>query len=735
MRIQCQGPFNYWTPLRRVILLFKHTEKSPQPGHVTDTKSAPDITVAPEVYWFDDRTSNKGDTPEKKLNVPWPVMSLVGEKASSIGDHGLVPQMQHAASYLDLLLLARPDLRGAFGLFISSDLITILFGIGGAGTLEFSFRWSSPCLPKAMVAMVYRLYHPDTWKDPSITRFYNSQTRSCTYSITFSRCLRSDGSEGLPRDAQVECEDFTLKSAQSSFGTRGHVFVHGASIPTFDGKPIRVVKSQLVRKRPGGYEPDILRRIHMPDVTLGVVRMACYQYHDSPVSKRCHVLIGLEQEGLSFMHIQTPQDLLIVLYNILEITRFLHDGFGILHRDLSKGNIMYIPRRAPERDGPPPATQLAIYTWTGCCRQPPSAPPTETSMPEAETSTDPVPPTLRKYAFVKSSLDDDEPMALLIDFNHATVVDATRSVSSDTPTEIAVEFLISISLHTRSNIASQGTPIFMARAIQARKQLAFETAIFPSIPALDSMLDNDLRDRVERFAPCQDQFSFPTDHKGDPSYGVPSTWRHELYHDAESVFWLLFYWIFFAVPSTHEEDPEPASFATWVSLSTNHADSRTQLVYSIPRTLCHPGYEGLRSLLISLASYLKVDLYWLDEHNPRRDPEYIHECFQRTIFAFLKENWNKPFMVTKKSSVDRRVDGQPHGPDVSSSTPEITWVASKLPPLNFGKRKSAQPTAANKHPGRPHKKLRALVSVRDETAIVPSSNASDKSSPEPPSVA
>jgi hypothetical protein len=100
------------------------------------------------------------------MEIPhWPCMRLVGEVASK----GKCPvyQKRQAITYLYYILLARPDLHVAQGLFTSDSGVMFLFGIGGVGVRTFSVPWNSDELYKTLYAFIYRLYYPGDFVDPS----------------------------------------------------------------------------------------------------------------------------------------------------------------------------------------------------------------------------------------------------------------------------------------------------------------------------------------------------------------------------------------------------------------------------------------------------------------------------------------------------------------------------------------------------------------------------------------
>jgi hypothetical protein len=98
----------------------------------------------------------------------WPcirLVTLVGEKESQ----GKKPddQERQAMTYLHYLLLARPDLHVAQGLFTSKSEVMFLPRIGGVGIHTLSVGWGSTELHRLIYAFIYRLYDPGDFADSS----------------------------------------------------------------------------------------------------------------------------------------------------------------------------------------------------------------------------------------------------------------------------------------------------------------------------------------------------------------------------------------------------------------------------------------------------------------------------------------------------------------------------------------------------------------------------------------
>ena len=131
-------------------------------------------------------------------------------------------------------------------------------------------------------------------------------------------------------------------------------------------------------------------------------------------------------------------------------------------------------------------------------------------------------------------------------------------------------------------------------------------------------------------------------------------WRHELDHDAESVFWLLLYWVVGAQPA--EREKEEIIPGIWANLTGNSIKLRTSLLRSLSdeeslEEVTHSSFRPLLPLLSDLASFLVVDRHWLDKTEVRNNEQYIPEAFQHLILQFILDNRSKDFMT---QPVDRR---------------------------------------------------------------------------------
>ena len=161
----------------------------------------------------------------------------------------------------------------------------------------------------------------------------------------------------------------------------------------------------------------------------------------------------------------------------------------------------------------------------------------------------------------------------------------------------------------------------------------------PPVPASPEPYTRHHPDRIKKF-PLKERLLVES---ASPD-SVNRQWRHELEHDAESVFWVLLYWAVAAQPAKLEKEKVVA--ATWAIL-TGSVDYRTLFLQSLGRNkeLTHSVYQPLVPLLSDLADVLIVDRHWLDDSEMRNDPEYVPEVFQRLILQFILDNRDKAYMT------------------------------------------------------------------------------------------
>jgi hypothetical protein len=220
----------------------------------------------------------------------------------------------------------------------------------------------------------------------------------------------------------------------------------------------------------------------------------------------------------------------------------------------------------------------------------------------------------------------------------------------------------------------------MARAVQLGR----------AVPHNDDRLDMpEVPNSVGRYATCHPDRveKFPDRPREVSPIWTGDTdlqWRHELDHDVESVFWLLLYLLMGAQPENEEKEPIVANI--WTAL-TGPVKSRIHLLRGGLDDITHSVFEPLWPMLNKLARIVNIDRHWVEPSNPRNDPGYINEAFQRLIYQFILEHRNAPFMR-------HPVESQPRRPKQMSGFLSSQSVPTRKRPLH-----ESEPEPEPEHPG------------------------------------
>jgi hypothetical protein len=200
---------------------------------------------------------------------------------------------------------------------------------------------------------------------------------------------------------------------------------------------------------------------------------------------------------------------------------------------------------------------------------------------------------------------------------------------------------------------------------------------FPGIPNSPDIYTKAHPDRVEKFPSSTEILIIHPHLIENTSHG---DFRHELNHDAESVFWLLLYWAMVVQP----EGSFPKAridAGSWGNLNGDY-ESRQDFIRGGLSHITHPFYEPLRPLIKNLAAILVNDSHWLPASDPRKDPFYITEAFQRLILNFIIDNRGEEFMDHRVDKTFRKVQ------DIQASHGSSM---AHLPSLDAASRESVDP--------------------------------------------
>jgi hypothetical protein len=204
----------------------------------------------------------------------------------------------------------------------------------------------------------------------------------------------------------------------------------------------------------------------------------------------------------------------------------------------------------------------------------------------------------------------------------------------------------------------------MARAVERGDHVPAIFAAVPGIPESPHRYTEAHPDRVKKFPGSKNKIYIDPE-SVNPQ---PKRWRHELEHDAESVFWLLLYWAMVVQPEECAKEKIRAS--SWASSLGNFRDREAFVNCSLANhsiRLTHPFYEPLHPLIQELAAILVIDSHHLEAPDPRKDTFYVTDAFQRLILKFMIENRGKQFMNRRVEKTFRKVERVP-GPNGNFAT-------------------------------------------------------------------
>ncbi|KAF9533042.1 hypothetical protein CPB83DRAFT_880209 [Crepidotus variabilis] len=415
-------------------------------------------------------------------------------------------------------------------------------------------------------------------------------------------CFFSASTKGITRTKPIKWEEKSLFKQLTAFIAR-------LSDPAvIDGLPIRVIKDQYSREHRFA-ESDVLEHVQSRSpAPEGLVVMVYHAKVPGPdgepllLHDRYKFRLGLKQVGEPFMKAKTPRVALTVIYDLLETTRDLYTRYNVLHRDISKDNVLILHNSSAVSD-----TSDSTVDNT-------SAP---GAAEEGFKSTDAlglVSPGSRQI-FLREILgvtfNTLQTQCLLIDLDCAEI------------------------LNDEQRGGRTGTPIFMSRAVQQSGPLRWKKNLtLEGMPSPPPAYEHTFSHRVTKFPKSEDVCLRQNTQNGTLS------WQHALRHDAESIYLLLVYW---ALHIKSEGAPPDTFLPTlWGALISNDISQR-QFLFDIQPQHLHPEFKPLSSLFSLLGPQLESDCHWATDEI-MRDDEFIHEALQRHIAAFMIENRYSKFM-------------------------------------------------------------------------------------------
>ncbi|KAF8149829.1 hypothetical protein B0H34DRAFT_862560 [Crassisporium funariophilum] len=488
-----------------------------------------------------------------------------------------------AMSYAYYLLQARPDRVAVQGMYVDEGGVTLF--LVSCTEIKRTQRLSLTTLAnvRLLYAFVKQLYDPlPLMVDPTIRMRKKDGEKPRLFNIELKI-------PGLP---PTICEGYRIFDCAPTRGQRTHIFVNLENPTIVEDQHVLVIKDQYRLGDHRFSEKDVINHIHsdgeVPGIVCIVYAKQVYRANGSVVSFGCRekTRICMVNYGSHMMGVKTPKAALMMIYDLLKATCFIYFNKNVLHRDISEGNVLVIENAKEVEITEGVKAQLCFIEHI----------------------------LNRKADPCKTSL-------LLVDFDRGDIRAANKKP------------------HTERT----GTTIFMAKAIWQGKPHGHPggPAVYKSVPQITAQV------RAAYKAAHPDRsISFP-DSTGYELSRIGTAdendFRHELYHDAESAYWLLLRWVLLAYPAGTLPTEIPPTL--WVLLTGTDNDYRP---YRIAPHSLNPGYRELAQLLADIGGVFESNMHWAKQE-PYKHLNFAHKAFQRYILNFIIKNKDEEFMDHPKA--------------------------------------------------------------------------------------
>ncbi|KAH9903424.1 hypothetical protein C8Q73DRAFT_722171 [Cubamyces lactineus] len=596
-------------PDQRQIVFYDHHRHPlthfPIPGRPEDY---PDIVgVFEEPYGYEQR-----DDDGTYRNIPYHRVETVLEAKAIYGKDGKA----QATRYAYKIQQARPDRPGMYVLSAKPGYFQVIFSCPVGPVASEHVPWTNLA---ALSAYVYSLY--------------DSPDGHILYDRTVSWVEKPDQRFGRP-SWTVRTGGKVYESADACFV--GNAWARRTTIlrveQRYHRNPTTIIKEAYIDCDRRFNEADLLQQIHKDGYFPGVVYLLSSEEvktggqdivfkNDSITRKK--VRIVLADVGFDLYHAKSVNDLLMTIYDALEVHRTIASKRRVLHRDMSIFNIMMYPilgnRPDPRyaQDCPP----LIDEVLDGKARAP----------------------------------EHRRARCEIIDLDNGADLTAEES-----DTENRAE------LRCRT-----GTPAYIARAVCCGAVYCdpSTTSWTEQMPLLDEKA-KELYIKVygeERYNKYNDSCSVPKTYHG----GIPPednslyvleqkaenmAFYHRLEYDAESIFWTMYSALLRVTPVDFKETPKDITASTlsdiWRVLQ-NHVipetpspiDSRTTLLFGhriLPNAF-PPVMRPVAHLLLRIIRHVLPSYPLMDKLPPYDD--HLHEAMERLILQYLVDNRDTPIIL------------------------------------------------------------------------------------------
>ncbi|KAI0657468.1 hypothetical protein C8Q70DRAFT_268210 [Cubamyces menziesii] len=374
-----------------------------------------------------------------------------------------------------------------------------------------------------------------------------------------------------------------------------------------------------------GFVPGVVRMLSCQNVSNnGEVIVFRDPKEDVVMVKRRLVFADY---GVGLEHAKSVNDLLMAIYDILEVHRTVAARRHVLHRDMSLANILMYPQR---------------NLWEGA--------PWMKDMPPLIDDV---------LGAVKREGEAQKARGMMIDFDHSALLCDGGEQSPEDQQDIEEELSRRI-----------GTSMYIARAVNRAIVPGTITALryrpMPSLAGKAKELYLKAYGNA-RYDQYNDFPGGPTFHGGTPrpgdddeldeiAYRLP--FRHRWEHDAESVFWAMYSILLRVRPQNGKETPSTRASAKYVwGILQRHRipgsgrrgvyDERELILERSKKNFVSsflPAMVDVAHLLQSIAVQVNPSYALMDPLPPFED--HLHEAMQRLILQYLVDHEDEPIPLT-----------------------------------------------------------------------------------------
>ncbi|KAI0372547.1 hypothetical protein BV20DRAFT_939687 [Pilatotrama ljubarskyi] len=539
--------------------------------------------------------------------VPYHRVETVVEAKAIYGEDG----QAQATRYAFNVQQARPDRPGFYCLSIKPQHFQVVYSSPVGVEASNYTQWTDL---KALCAYVYSLYDPPdghilydrtlTWKEP-VNRILGEPTWSVV-----TRSGRYDNA--------------TIAFIGNPWGRRTTVF----RVKTDAGLTV-MIKESYVDTLSRYEEAEVIKQVHAEGFIPGVVRYISQETvstgnqeivltsSDGSLTRKKRRIV-LADVGSDLENAETVNDILMAVYDALEVHRTLARDRHVLHRDMSIYNLLMYP------------------TAVACTK---------------ERYVEGFPPLIDDILEGKRrSPEEQKARCLLIDFdNSALLLSAKADATSKELTR------------------RTGTPMYIARAVSCGKLCtSFSEMVYEHpMPELTGKAKASYiaLHGEKRYQSYNDNDG--TIHGGSPpkcprseleERAMTTTFYHRWEYDAESIFWTMYSVLLRVLPKGYQEDParKRQLEKAWtvlrehtIPMDRSSGDNRVQVMAGLRAEFlgAFPDLMGpVAHLLDDIREHVTPAYPLMDPPPPHDD--HLHEAMQRLILQYLFDHRDDPIPLT-----------------------------------------------------------------------------------------